>query len=226
MTRVKICGLMEVEHALAAAEAGADYIGTILAPSKRRISPEKASQIVDAVRKLKKRPKVVGVFVNSSAEEVNRIAEECKLDLVQLSGDEFWDYCRNIAKPIIKVIHVRGDKTIGEVMLEIEKGYRLSLKQDPIVMLDSHDASGRYGGTGRKFDWQLAKEVSARFPIMVAGGLDITNVGQLLRQVHPWGVDVSSGVETNGVKSIEKIKDFIKTVRSIDGQEGGGYAAR
>lgn len=215
MTKVKICGLSEIEHAVVASEAGADFLGLVFAPSRRQIALEKGGQLAEVIRGLKPRPKVVGVFVNATPEEVNRVAEYCRLDWVQLSGDESWQYCQEISKPIIKALHVAQGQTAEDIIAEIEKGYRLLLQKELICLLDS-PVGDFYGGTGQAFDWQLAAEVSASFPVMVAGGLTPENVAQLVSRVQPWGVDVSSGVETNGRKDAAKIRGFIQEVRKVE----------
>jgi len=217
VTRVKICGLSEIEPALAAGKAGADYLGLVFAPSRRQVNPERASQIVAAISSLRPRLAIVGVFVNSAAQEVNHIADYCRLDWVQLSGDETWRYCRNIERPVIKVIHVPTGKKVEPILKKIDMGYRLYSERELICLLDSQVRS-TYGGTGQTFDWQLAEEVSARFPVIIAGGLTPANVEQLVRKIQPWGVDVSSGVETNGRKDTSKISAFIEAVRRAGGE--------
>jgi len=214
MTRVKICGLSEVAHALAAAEAGADFIGVILAPSKRRVTPEKAQEIVMAVKGLDNPPQAVGVFVKASAEEVNRIAEYCSLDWVQLSGDEPWTYTKQLSRPVIKVVRVSRGAPAGDVLDNISLGHKI-LQKDFIVLLDTH-VEGSYGGTGQTFDWSLAAQVAGKAPIIVAGGLSPDNVAEVVRRVRPWGVDVSSGVESKGIKDVVKIKEFVLAARRAD----------
>jgi len=214
VTRIKICGLSEVQHVVAAAEAGADFLGLVFAPSSRQISAEKALKVVEAVHALKPcRVIIVGVFVNAEAGEVNRIADYCRLDRVQLSGDETWQYCQQIERPIIKTIHVSNIKTSEEIVAEMAGGYQLLSRQDLIYLLDSRMGDA-YGGTGQTFDWQLAKEASTNFPVLIAGGLTSTNVVQMVREIQPWGVDVSSGVESNGRKDTAKIREFIQVVRT------------
>lgn len=213
MTRIKVCGLSEVEHAVAAAEAGADFLGLVFATSRRQIVLEKAQQIVKAVKQLKERPMVVGVFVDSPAHTVNHIANRCGLDWIQLSGNETWQYCYEIEHPIIKVIHVTPQKKAKEIENDLETGQKVRLKQEYVCLLDTQSGT-KQGGTGKTFDWEVARDISARFPVMIAGGLTPENVGQLLKKTKPWGVDVSSGIEVNGSKSIEKIRAFIKAVKS------------
>ena len=182
MTKVKICGLTDIESVLTASKAGADFLGLVFASSRRQVSPEKALSLVEAVHGLRPRPSLVGVFVNLAAQEVNRIADHCRLDQVQLSGDETWHYCREIERPIIKVVHMSARKKVKEIIGEIGIGYQLRLEREIVCLLDSK-VRGAYGGTGQAFNWQLAREISARFPVMIAGGLTSVNVGQAVTEM-------------------------------------------
>jgi len=216
MTRVKICGITEAAHAIVAAEAGADFIGVVFAQSKRRVDVERAKEIITAVKGRK--PLVVGVFVNTPADEVNRVAEYCALDWVQLSGDETWEYLRDIERPIIKAVGVRSQQTSEDILANISSGYQ-NHSEGFICLLDCH-VEGSYGGTGQTFDWELARQISQIFPVIIAGGLSPENVAEAIRLARPWGVDVSSGVESDGLKDIAKIKCFIDKVRNVDEECG------
>jgi phosphoribosylanthranilate isomerase len=207
MTNVKICGISDKAHAIAAIEAGADFIGMVFAESKRQVTCEQAKEIVSAVKRASITAKTVGVFVNTPAEEVNRIARDCDLDIVQLSGDESWEYCTDIEKPIIKAIHVQDQSEVDITKTAIS-GIDVVVDNPYIVLLDTH-VEGKYGGTGKSFNWKLAESLSQKYPVIVAGGLTHYNVREAIDNVKPWGVDVSSGVETDGVKDIAKIKKFM-----------------
>jgi len=184
MTRVKICGLSEIEHALAAGRAGADFVGLVFAPSKRRVSQEKALPVVEAVHSLSSRPAVVGVFVNSPFQEVNRIADYCQLDLVQLNGDETWEYCRQIEKPLIKAIHTSHKWSAEELLARLENGQQMLGSRSLIYLLDTL-VEHQYGGTGQSFGWEIARQVTVKFPVVIAGGLHPQNVGQVVNSLRP-----------------------------------------
>ncbi len=220
MTKAKICGITNGEHALTAAIAGADFIGLVLAPSRRQITLEEAVPLAMAIHSVNPHPEVVGVFVNFERNAVNRIADALQLDWVQLSGTETWEYCRDISRPVIKVIHVAGQKST-DIIATIEAGSKILGDKKFLCLLDT-SKQDFYGGTGETFDWQVAKEVAARYKIIVAGGLTQDNVGRLIEEVHPWGVDVSSGIETNGQKDTAKINAFIQAVRKADKTLGPG----
>ncbi|MFC1865316.1 phosphoribosylanthranilate isomerase [Chloroflexota bacterium] len=215
MTMVKICGLTSAESATAAARVGADFIGLVFAPSRRQVSTEKALRIVEEVKKLDRQPLIVGVFVNIEAKEVNRIAAYCQLDRVQLSGDESWRYCLDIEYPLIKTMHITSQKSKEQVIEQIEKGCNMKFKRRLMCLLDTKYGDA-YGGSGQVFDWRLLNELTVRFRVMVAGGLNPQNVGELIRRAKPWGVDVSSGVESNSRKNIAKIKAFIEAARRAE----------
>jgi len=218
MTRIKICGIREGVHALAAVEAGADFIGFVFAPTGRQVSPARAREIVDAVKKSSSAVKSVGVFVDTPASEVNETADFCGLDFVQLSGNEFWEYCRQIVRPIIKAVRI-GQQLPEEINAELAAGLKTLSPQRFITLLDSQ-VEGRYGGTGVTFDWRLAQQVAREFPVIIAGGLNPENVARVIKIAAPWGVDVSSGVETDRAKDIAKIKAFIEAVRRADDDKG------
>jgi len=223
VTLVKICGLREPAHALAAAEAGADFVGLVFAESRRRVTIEQARAIARALGEplaaagggaehieallRRKRPLVVGVFADAGAETINRTADAVGLDLLQLSGEEPWDMCDKLSRPVLRAVKVRDGTSAEEIIAAIGPG--------AVPLLDTH-AEGALGGTGRPFDWAVAAEVARRFPIVLAGGLAAENVGEAVRRVRPWAVDVSSGVETDGVKDVEKICAFIAAAKEAD----------
>mgnify|MGYP001048889479 CR=1 FL=1 len=214
MTRVKICGIRKKVHALAAIEAGADFIGLVFAPSKRQVTPTEACEIVSVVKKASDVVETVGVFVNMPASKVNEIADFCALDWIQLSGDESWEYCQEIARPIIKAVRVEKQQP-EEIYAELNTGAKVLKRKKFTPLLDSH-VEGKYGGTGTGFNWELARQVAKKLPIILAGGLNPENVAKAIEITRPWGVDSSSGVEVNGNKDIAKIKAFIKAVRRCD----------
>jgi len=203
---VKICGVRTVEHARTATEAGAGMVGLIFAVSKRQVSVEEARAVTSA--RYARRPRFVGVFVNEDPDTIGRIAGEARLDLAQLSGDETPEQCARLRVPYTKVVHVRAGMTADDV-LHIANEYR----DAAAIVLDTAGVTGltRWGGTGISVDWPLAAEVVRRLgrPVVLAGGLRPDNVAAATQIVRPWGVDVSSGVETDGVKDIAKIRAFI-----------------
>ena len=213
-TRIKVCGIKEKSHALGTSRAGADFIGLVMASSPRQVTVAQAREIVSVIRECGKATEAVGVFVNMPAPAVNRIAQDCNLDWVQLSGNETWGYCQMIKRPLIKVLHIAGQspEEIGDYLA---RGCEALSGQRYLYLLDSK-VEDRYGGTGITFDWNLAGAVARRFPVIIAGGLTPQNVGEAIKAVAPWGVDVSSGVEVEGVKSINQIKAFIEAVRRAD----------
>lgn len=198
MVKVKICGITSLEDALTAVEAGADALGFVFySASPRHIFPEQAAEII---RKLPPFVQTVGLFVNEDLSTVNSTADRCGLDIVQLHGEETPEYCGSIRRRIIKAFRVR-DITILEALLQYQvAGY----------LLDAWSPAA-HGGTGQTFNWEIAVEaVQSGQNIILAGGLTPENIAESIRQVRPYGVDVSSGVESApGRKDAAKIKRFV-----------------
>lgn len=212
-TSVKICGVRRLEHALVASEAGADYFGMVFVPGRRRrIEPEAARVITDGVRDGgREAPKSVGLFGDQPLEEVLETIKTAGLDYTQLCGDETLDYCRAVLRSagVIKVLHVSNDDRPDAVADRIDAFTEAGCT----VTLDSQVA-GLHGGTGQSFDWSIAAQLAAsgrRF--LLAGGLTPDNVTEAVAVVRPWGVDVSSGVETDGVQDTTKIRQFVANAR-------------
>jgi len=196
MVQVKICGICDAAGAAAAVEAGADLIGFHFCSSQRRVTPEEAKAIIEA---LSLRPTIVGVFIDQDADEVRQIAEFAGLDLLQLHGSESPGF--EAGRPVMKVLKVRD----GQV--PDAEGW-----PDP-VMLDSWSVDQR-GGTGQVWDWELARPLLAARKVFIAGGLEPGNVGKVVSGFKPYGVDVSSGVESSvRVKDPDKVRAFVHAVR-------------
>jgi phosphoribosylanthranilate isomerase len=231
------------EQALAAAKAGADFIGLMFAESRRKVDPSDAYDIVHALgtplgeieqiqppsifrtdstdvrawyehgaaaleRLLaRKRPLTVGVFANNDPDEINELVDECGIDLIQLSGGEPWGNCLLANRQVIKAVHVAETDDAASTLARLETGSAMA------VLLDKGSATA-LGGTGKPFDWQVAAAISASAPIWLAGGLTLDNVALAVKTVRPWAVDVSSGVETDGIKDLAKIAAFVKAAKA------------
>ena len=154
-----------------------------------------------------KRPLVVGVFADQSAEEINNIAEETGIDLVQLSGSEPWDFSLSINRQVLQVIHIDPQDEVSDPLVDVPVGRSLAL------MLDAK--SGKYGGgTGKQISINIAEQTAKKIPLILAGGLSSKNISDVVREVKPWAVDASSGTETDGLKDYEKVANFIRNAKS------------
>ena len=195
MTRVKICGIRTLEDAQVAAEAGADFIGLVFVPGRRRrLEIDAAREIVAGFKgSLETAPKVVGLFADQPLEEVNQTIDACNLDLAQLCGAESLDYCRNTNAQVVKVLHIPRGQPSPASTQELSDRILAHAEAGHLVTLDRL-VEGLQGGTGESFDWSIAANLSRQgHNFLMAGGLSPDNVTEAVSMVRPWGVDVSSG---------------------------------
>jgi len=200
-TRVKICGITRVEDALIAVDQGADAIGLVFyPPSPRYVTPSQAAEIVNALPAF---VTVVALFVDASRVDIEAVLSHVNIDLIQFHGQETAEECRQYGKPYMKAIRVKSDTSLVQ--------YEADYSDAKALLLDTY-AEGVPGGTGQVFDWTLIPKNLSK-PIILAGGLDAENVGQAIRQIKPYAVDVSGGVElTKGIKDAAKIAAFMRGV--------------
>ena len=200
--KVKICGMTNLKDVKVAVDGGVDAVGFIFyKKSPRSVTMQAVREIV-----LELPPFVdsVGVFVNETAEQINKISDHCKLDRVQLHGDESSAFCKKIRRRVIKVIRVK----------DIQSLKKLSDYPVSSFLLDTF-SEDQYGGTGKVFDWNLAYSAKKYGPIILAGGLTPNNVRQAIQRIQPYGVDVCSGVESQpGIKDHKKMQAFLKNVKA------------
>ena len=205
--KIKICGITNQIDALHAVNAGVDALGFIFYnKSPRYVSPNVVKSIVADLP-----PFVlpIGVFVNEEAKVVRDIVDECGLALAQIHGDETADFCESLGRPVIRGIQLRDRNTfLAMAEYKDRAGFRG-------FVLDAFSQDS-YGGTGKTADWELAKEAARSFSFFLAGGLTSDNVQDAIQNIHPYGVDVSSGVETSpGKKDPAKVQAFVQAVRLV-----------
>ena len=200
--KVKVCGMTSLKDALVAVEVGADAVGFIFyKKSPRSVTMKTVREIV-----LELPPFVdtVGVFVDETAEQINKIADYCNLDIIQLHGDESPTFCKKIRRKVIKAFRIKDMQSVKKISNFQVSGFLLDTFSEKL-----------HGGTGKVFDWNLALPAKKFGPVIMAGGLTPNNVQQAVRQIRPYGVDVCSGVESEpGIKDHKKIKAFLKNVKA------------
>lgn len=216
---VKICGILQPADALVAVEAGADLVGMVFVPGRRRKREIPTAQaVVASLRELDKAPLAVGLFADQPLEEVNQIVRECEVDMVQLCGHESLEYCGQVEVPVIKVLHILTSWEVEHAVGLLAEEIHGLTERGHWVTLDRR-VEGLQGGTGQSFNWRIARELSDQgHRFLLAGGLDPENVATAVTATQPWGVDVSTGVETDGDKDPDKVRAFIAAARSAVGQ--------
>ena len=215
MIRFKICGLRDVHHAVTAADAGADYLGFVFVEGVRRqLQLDEAEKLIKDYRSREKDgdPALVGLFANQPAEFINSTIKRCGLDYVQLCGDENPEFWLKLDAPVIRQVKVLESLPRAQAVTDALRKVEMAVSRGHMAVLDKHE-SGSLGGTGKTFDWTIAWEIARQYPVLLAGGLNPDNVASAIQTVSPWGVDVSSGVETDGVKDADKITAFALAVR-------------
>ncbi|MBC2582004.1 phosphoribosylanthranilate isomerase [Clostridium sp. DJ247] len=214
MAKIKICGLKRTEDIEYANKLLPDYVGFVFAKSKRMVTLEQAKELINL---LDKSIKTVGVFVNEDIEKVRYIAEQLKLNVIQLHGEEGQEYIENFSDFTVwksMGISVDTEDLLNEIK---ENQARIDeVSKCPIegILLDS-SVKGIQGGTGINFNWDIIEKFNINKPLILAGGLNPKNVQQAVKEVKPYAVDVSSGVEVNGIKNFDKMKKFIEEARKI-----------
>ncbi|MEW6327490.1 MAG: phosphoribosylanthranilate isomerase [Thermodesulfobacteriota bacterium] len=203
MIRIKVCGITNIEDALAAQALGSDAIGLVFAKSPRRVEKEQAREIVQALPPF---VHLVGVFVNEEKGVIEDIADFCRLTVLQFHGSESPEYCAGFGRPVIKAFRISQREDIERM-----KPYQGKVSA---FLLDTYHPV-LAGGTGQAFDWTMTKEAGKIGPIILAGGLNPDNIEAAIRAVRPYAVDVSSGVEMSpGKKDHEKIRLFIERAQA------------
>ncbi|MCP9473203.1 MAG: phosphoribosylanthranilate isomerase [Nitrospira sp.] len=207
MVKVKICGITDGEDARVAVEAGADALGFVMyRQSPRYVRPDTVRAIVASLP-----PFVVpiGVFVNEETDVVRQLMDDCGFALAQLHGDETASYCEALGRPAVKAIRLKDRSSL----LAVAEFHGRAGVRGFVIDAFSDQA---YGGTGRPVDWTLAAEIARTAPVLLAGGLTPDNVGEAIRSVRPYGVDVSSGVEARpGKKDPVKVKSFVEAAKLV-----------
>ena len=205
--RIKICGIMNKEDAIAAAHFGADALGFVFATSPRKVSAESAREIIKTLPPF---VKTVGVFVDEDPERVSSIAARCGLDILQFHGSESVGYCNSFNRRVIKAVRMQSRDELKNLSnyVDVVDG----------LLLDTY-VPNKLGGTGITFDWELAVEARKYGRIILAGGLNPENVAAAIRMVKPYAVDASSGLERSpGVKDHEKMAQFIQEAMQAEKQ--------
>lgn len=228
MTHIKICGFQTAEAAIAAVDAGADAVGLVFVPLARRaLSIDQAGVVLAELREHfgGQVPEIVGLFADQPVEDVRQHIQTLGLDTVQLCGAEDVGYAKQLGVPVYKVIAIDPDVPVSAQMpriMVLQHRHQLAGHQ---IVIDSRVA-GEYGGTGRTFDWDLAAGLAEGLDFSLAGGLSPDNVGAAVAAVKPWGVDTSSGVETDGVKDVAKVRAFVEAVRAADAPESREFPGK
>lgn len=200
MTKVKICGITNLQDALRAANCGADALGFVFAPSKRQVTVDMVREITSQLPAFVTK---VGVFVDEDLDRVKEIMASCSLDLAQLHGAESPEYCRQLFPRVVKAFRIKDPESLDELPRYKVSGY----------LLDSY-VEGRQGGSGVSFNWDLARDAARCGPVILGGGLHPANVWLAITMAQPYAVDVCTGVESSpGKKDPAKLADFIRAVR-------------